>query len=547
MIVKNKKIATFSVLVAFSSAHAQGIPSAGDILRDSRGAIQSPAIPRPTAPSKPAEPVNNPRDSEAALLVRQFEIEGNSVFDGPTLQAQIADLLGRQLTMPEMQSAADRLTLFYRSKGYHAVALLPAQSLQGGVLRILVVEARLGRIRVEPAAASDRVPLALAQAMLERGQVTGELLQLSRLDQSNLILSDVPGVKAETALKQGDGPGQTDVFSVVSALPVWTGNATLDFNDARTTGRSKASLGLAASNALGLGEQTTLALQKTEGKQFALLGYSHPLHPSGTRLSFSSGTLRYHLLNGSQVTGDAKTWAMQLNQPWIRSEPVNLNWLASYNFSDANTRDSAGDSRSQVSSFVMGVSGNWQDEWAGGGFSSWGGQWIAGHEDKSGTSVLNRAFQKWTFNAWRMQRLGVMSQLSLSLNGQWTHDALPAGETLSLGGVNGVRAYPSFEGNGDKGWVGAIEYRHDLSQGALLKVFYDHGRIYRPSASNGPVQYELKGAGAGGDLNVSKALQLRAVLAWRIGRNPYPAPNSGLDADGSLRRPQFWLNAVYTF
>ncbi len=537
-------VAGFGVLFS-QVALSQSLPSTGEILRDSRSAVQP--VPAPQAPALPA-PIATPLPAPTGptFRVQHFEIEGNTVFGAQVLSTQLADLTGKSLGMAELQSAADRLTLYYRQRGYHAVALLPEQSLQDGVLRIVIVEARLGQLQVEKAPGSTPVPLTLANAILARGQQADQLLQLGQLDQANLILSDVPGIKSETALRQGAGPGQTDVYAVVSALPVWAGNLSLDMNDARTTGRTKAGMGLAASNALGWGEQTTLALQKTEGKTFALLGYSHPLHPSGTRAALSLGQLKYRLVNGSQVEGDANTWSLSISQPWIRSEGYNLSSTLTYNASDSNTY-SATDTRSQVGTSTLGLQGNWLDALGGASFNSWGLQWATGKEDKTelSTHTVN-AFRKWIYNALRMQRVSPLGTLSLSFNGQWTGHALPSSETFSLGGGNAVRAYPAFEGNGDRGWVGALEYRHDLSNGHVLKAFYDHGRIHRLTDTTGPARYALKGAGLGWDATVHKNLQIKSAVAWRLGSNPYPSTN-GQDADGSLRRPQFWLNAVHTF
>lgn len=532
-------------VVLSQAALSQSLPSAGDILRDSRTAAQP--VPAPQAPALPASAVSPlPVPAGPTLLVQRFELEGHTVFDTQILSAQLADLVGQALGMAELQAAADRLTLFYRTQGYHAVAVLPEQSLQDGIVRIRVVEARLGRLHVEQALGSAPVPLALAKNTLARGQQEGQLLQLGQLDQSNLILSDLPGIKSETALRQGAGPGQTDVYAVVSALPVWAGNVSLDTNDARTTGRAKAGAGLAASNAMGWGEQTTLALQKTEGKTFALLGYSHPLHASGTRAALSLGQLKYRLVNGSQVEGDANTWSLSISQPWIRSEGYNLSSALAYNASDSNTR-SATDSRSQVGTTTLGLNGNWLDALGGASFNSWGLQWAAGKEDKTeSTAHTNNRFRKWVYNALRMQRVSPLGTLSLSVNGQWAGSALPSSETFSLGGASAVRAYPAFEGNGDRGWVGVLEYRHDLSAGHVLKAFYDHGRIHRLAATSGPAQYALKGVGLGWDATVHKSLQIKTAVAWRLGNNPYPSTN-GQDADGSLRRPQLWLNAVHTF
>lgn len=479
--------------------------------------------------------------------MQRFEIQGNTVFDAALLQEQLADLTGRTLSMPEIQAAADRLTLFYRSRGYHAVALVPEQPLQGGVVRIVVVEARLGQIKVEAGSGAARVPLSLARSMLESGQRPGELLDLKALDRANLILADVPGVKVESALRPGAGPGQTDVVSVVSALPAWSGTFTLDTNDARTTGRARAALGLSGANVMGLGEQFNLAVQKTEGKEFALLSYSHALHASGTRGAITLSDLRYRLVNGSQVRGSAQSWSATVTHPWARSDVANMSSSLAWNYADSTTQDATGDSRSRVGTGSVGLNGNWLDGWAGGGFSAWSLQWSAGSEERTGVIVQDRSFNKWTFSAWRMQRIGRTGNVSASINGQWAEDALPGGETLSLGGATGVRAYPAFEGNGDRGAVVSVEYRLDAAAGHVVKAFYDHGLIHRLAAASGPARYGLKGVGAGWEASLGRNLQIKTALAWRIGRNPFPAPASGLDADGSLRRPQVWASAVYSF
>jgi hemolysin activation/secretion protein len=544
--VKHKNYFPIAIAYFFlNAASSQSLPSAGDILRESRSAAQpvavEPAPALPTAGASQPSLVTGP-----TLRVQRFEVEGNSVVDAHTLNAQLADLVGQELGLAQLQAAADRLTLYYRSRGFHAVALLPEQSLQDGVLRIVVVEAKLGQLRVEKVQGSAPVPLGLAQAMIAHGQQPGQLLLLGQLDQANLLLSDVPGIKSDTSLQQGAESGQTDVYTVVSALPVWAGNASLDANDARTTGRAKASLALAASNALGWGEQSTLALQKTEGKTFALLGYSHPVHASGTRASMSMGQLKYRLVNGSQAEGDANTWSLSISQPWIRSEGYNLSSTLAYNASDSNTR-SATDSRSQVGTSTLGLNGNWLDALGGSSFNSWGLQWATGKEDKTELAThTSHAFRKWVYNALRMQRVSPLGTLSLSVNGQWAGSSLPSSETFSLGGASAVRAYPAFEGNGDRGWVGVLEYRHDLSAGHVLKAFYDHGRIHRLAAASGPAQYALKGVGLGWDATVNKTMLIKSAVAWRLGNNPNPLPNKN-DFDGSLRRPQLWLNAVHTF
>jgi hemolysin activation/secretion protein len=144
----------------------------------------------------------------------------------------------------------------------------------------------------------------------------------------------------------------------------------------------------------------------------------------------------------------------------------------------------------------------------------------------------------------RLQSFSDAMQLWVSVAGQQASKNLDSSEKFSLGGVNGVRAYPQSEATGDEGYRATVELRRTLAANLQGTLFYDFGSVrinknpFGPAAAN-----ERNLAGAGFGLNASvAAVQLRASLAWRTnGGSPTSIPVS------AARRPTFWLQAALPF
>ena len=135
-------------------------------------------------------------------------------------------------------------------------------------------------------------------------------------------------------------------------------------------------------------------------------------------------------------------------------------------------------------------------------------------------------------------------QLAVSVNGQQANKNLDSSEKFSLGGVNGVRAYPQGEATGDEGYKATIELRRTLTTNLQGTLFYDYGSIRvnkNPFGPAAPNNRSLAGAGFGVIADLA-AVQLRASVAWRTkGGAPTSIPAS------AERRPTLWLQASVPF
>jgi hemolysin activation/secretion protein len=148
---------------------------------------------------------NKPRStSTAAFYVRRIDIAGNTVLSTESLHALVASGEGRNLTLNDLDDLADRITQAYRAKGYPLdSAYVPQQTVQDGVVRIAVIEARYGKVTLQNNSAVANYPLNATLSPLQSGQPVTDYT----LERSLLLLTDIPGALVRTALHGHAGSG----------------------------------------------------------------------------------------------------------------------------------------------------------------------------------------------------------------------------------------------------------------------------------------------------------------------------------------------------
>lgn len=81
-------------------------------------------------------------DTGARIQVRKFELNRTALIPEDELQTLLSNLVGQELDFSQLRSAASRITEHYRSKGFVARAVLPVQTLDFGLVKIVVLESR---------------------------------------------------------------------------------------------------------------------------------------------------------------------------------------------------------------------------------------------------------------------------------------------------------------------------------------------------------------------------------------------------------------------
>ncbi|WP_158905915.1 ShlB/FhaC/HecB family hemolysin secretion/activation protein [Burkholderia sp. L27(2015)] len=484
------------------------------------------------------QPPSSALPASIAIRIEHIEIVGNSKIDAPTLHALVTDAEGRDLNLTQIGELAARITAYYRAHGFPlARAIIPAQTMQAGVVRIEVIEARYGKITLNN---RSRVSDRLLQATLDK-LYSGEVVSQDELNRCLLLLADIPGLAIDATMKTGGQAGTSDLQVNARSTPMATGSVTVDNGGDAYTGRTRVGANANVFDLLHQGDVLSVnGLTAGNGLTYGRLSYDALLNGNGTRLGGAYSTLDYRLkgaLSALDATGSAQVASLWLKQPLIRSLGLNLYGQLEYDHLQLNDNIQAVGIQNDrhLDNLTGSVSGNVRDGMLAGAVTAWNVGWTYGHVgfNDAATQAIDAVtthtqgdFSKLGVNLVRFQSLGDYDALYFNLNGQWASGNLDASQQLVVGGPNSVRAYDNGIISGDVGYTLTSEYRHTLAQswhGQWQAIaFFDaaHLEVNRATFSTGANTANLAGAGIG--LNWSGPDQLAASfsLAVPVGATP---------------------------
>lgn len=544
-------------------------PGAGSILRETDPSQRNTPPPLDALSPQSRERAQTPAPG-ARVKVSAVHITGATRYSESELQQLLSDIVGHEVSYPELRRAADRITQHYRADGWFARAYLPEQSLENGTLTIAVVEAKLGDVRVEAPSGRAHVREKFVRDMLMARQDDPNAVAIDALERATLLIEDLPGISAKVLLAPGADAGETNILAEVNNTRRLRTQLTADNNGIQSTGRGRLTGRVMLESPLGRGDELVALLNYSEGTRFSRLSYDIPLGADGWRIRPAASVFDYELRENFAALdahGHAATWEIMAVYPWVRSNRLNVQVATGYvhrhyeNFAlDLQT------SSPLVRAFQGALSVDRFDSLGGGGIMQYGLQLTRGTLElarnstdfalDASTARSDGGYLKLDWNIARLQRLGNRDQLLLKLVGQSASANLGSSESFSLGGATGVRAYPELEASGDQGWIASGEWFHSLARNWRYSLFYDYGSITQhkntwtdwnaghPTLRN---HYALQGAGMSIGWSTSTGFSLRGSMATRTAKNPARHPETGADGDGSEREPQFWLATGWQF
>ena len=530
----------------------------------SGGALQvppAPIAPRPqpeiriqpqTAPALPDAP-------QARIVVTTLRVQGATAFAEADLLAIAQFTPGAELSLPDLQRMADRITDHYRRQGFFvAQAYLPAQEIRDGAVTIAVSEGRLGQVVLHN---ESRVPDSAARSALA-GLASGDLITTDAFESRLLLLSDLPGVSVRSTLVAGASPGTSDLVVDILPGPAVSGSIDADNAGNRYTGEYRLGATLNVNNPLGLGDVASLRLL-TSGKGLQYARISYQVQAGRGQVGVAYSHLHYELgreFASLGAHGTAQIASVYGRYPVVRTRNDNLYLQLAFDAKQFDDRiDVIPAATERHSGVLMGsVFGDHRDNLGGGGADSYFVTWSVGRldietpaaraQDALGARTQG-SFQKLAFSAMRLQRLGRGPfSLYAGVSGQLASKNLDVSEKMSVGGMNGVRAYPEGEAYADQGYLATVEARMDLPPlpapmpGRMqLIAFADSSTVTlnRNPWAAGDNHRTLSGAGVGVNWADPGNFLVRAFYARKLGSEP---ATSAPDKSG-----RFWLQLVKFF
>ncbi len=466
-------LASILMLLGLTPLGAQAAPpDAGNILQDNLR--ETPY--QPQAPSVPLDLKGTPLEShkKGGMQVRitRIELSGHSVFDEATLQAVVADALNIEQDMAGLKAIANRLTRYYRERGYpFAHAILPQQTVSNGVLKITLFEGRYGQVR-----ASGDDPLAApTQPWLDALQ-TGEVIATGPLERSILLLRDLPGINITPVISPGEVVGTGDLDVEVNPGKKLRTTLGVDNHGSKSSGRGRVHAAMQANRMLTLGDELSVtALYSEEDLWLGRVAYAMPLGHNGLRGEIAYARTEYNLGEPfAGFTGTADIRRAQLSYPLIRSQQTNLSALLTYRHKKLD--DQLNDTSYQKRESDSGSLGMQFDQRSDSGTHYGEVSLTSGHISNNAEGATEGSFNYLNLNLSRLQNLPGKFSFLGNLQLQWADTSLDSSESKSLGGANGVRAYPQGEISGSRVWLISTEVRYQVSATLAPYLFFDHGQ-----------------------------------------------------------------------
>jgi hemolysin activation/secretion protein len=485
----------------------------------------------------------------------------------------VREFIGKTLDFNGLNDAAGRVQRYYRERGYFlAVAYLPQQAIQGGIVEIAVLEGRLGAVilQTDP---KMKLRQSFARGILDAHLKPGDLITENALERPLLLLRDLPDVEVTSELAPSKAQiGAADLTVKLSEnRRLVSGFAEIDNHGNRFTGEYRFGLNLNAGNLSGFGDLLSFRGFISSGSlmKFGRLSYVVPVGPYGTRLGASVTGFDYELgkeFEALQANGEGQVYTLYGLHPFLRTRNANLFVQAGLEHKNLEDRiDSVGTvEERKINSAKLGVVGDFRDRLLSGGLNSYSATITGGDLDISPAAVeaadaatgtgpkTAGSFSKLNVDLRRLQRLSDNFSLLIAYSGQLASKNLTAAEKMSLGGPNGVRAYPVGEAPGDSGHLGTVELRfivpgfQAFGGDLTLSTFIDHGQVDTledPPAAD-PTRNRNKRSITGAGLGVSLGREGNFLVRAHVAS---PVDNETPISDTKDRDPRVWVQAVKWF
>ena len=494
-------------------------------------------------PSTPPAPLIRPRTDTPSRLRAQVQVSAitfgeTSLYTKAELQAIAQPYLKPRMSLAEIQEIAQHITERMRSDGYLlASAILPAQKVNEGVVRIDILEGKLESVRFS---GNGRYSEAFLKPYLD--PLTGApALTTAGLERGLLLLNELPGASARGTLSPGGNRGGASLDVEVGETR-YKAAAGVNNYGSRELGRVRSDLALDIYNPLRLGDHANLRLINSSGGLLGLgrIAYDLALAP-GWRASFAVARVDYRVggaLSALELAGNSLTRDANLSYALVRTRTINLTWVAGVR--DVRTDQRALGQSLGGANVRVGYTSLTGYTSYGGGITSGIATFASNGKSEPGPGTAGNGVRlKSEFDITHARPLPGDFEISQRVALALSPDTLPDTEKFSIGGPDSVRAFPIAQLRGDQGLLSVTELRRRFKVAgaqAYIGVFFDHGIVQVRQPGLPASRDSLSGAGITLGATHDK-LRLKLDLARQ----------SGSDSAADGRRNRLWISATWLF
>lgn len=483
------------------------------------------------------------------FVLKGVAFDGNKTFSTEKLNSFAQPLIGKTVNYEEITKLAANITEAYKAEGYiTSLAYIAPQNIQNGILKITVLEGKVGDIKVKGnkwTKESYYKDIVFNQNDIKQG----EIFNINNLKESMVDINGNSYLKGKVYIDKGSAQGTTDLnLDIKDRVPLGF-NVGWDNQGRDLIGVQRAVIGVTDYNVTGFGDTLGANVTLADGTTGVGTNYLAPINKHGTRLqlgySYSDVELG-GIYKPAKIEGSSSFYQIGVLHPIFKNDRFNITTDMGFDFRASDTTALNNISLNKYQTRVLRNGLNLEE-------NDSTGRWISrlqtnfgvpilGGQSSNSHSLADSSFFKFNANLIRVQYLPKNFTGIARGSAQFASQALYGSENLQLGGQYTVRGFENGVLLGDDGFCFSLEARHpvpylkdfnlpywkDKTVRVPLKnrvhyaAFYDFGfaKLIHQGLNTNYTNY-IQALGVGLRINVTKALTANLDFGFPLGKDRY--------------------------
>ena len=575
---KRKFLISLFTLLLFASKTANSVPDAGSLLKGEEDIKSYKKIPRsfPKIDKPKIKKIEPKTDYKSLIFVKEFRFIGKiKKFKISKLESLLKSYLNKKLSFSQINEAAELVQEFYLVNDFFlAKVSLPEQEVKNGVIYLKINEGKLdskepyllktNNLRLYKDILTNYLDNALSGGITKNG-----------LERAILNINDLPGIKAVSTIEPGNDKETSKIVLNVVEDELVKGSVTIDNHGNRYTAKQRNTFKFDVNNPSKMGDKLSITKTFNDGTHFdfSQFDYEIPIGQSGLKAFASASRLEFEIgkeLKTNPISiGNADTYEIGFKYPIQRTNNQSVYLRSSFEKKEIfNETTGVITNDKIIENTKLGLDFEGKNIFQPNSVSGVSISGIFGELDlsKINSDYLNDQktsgpkthgdFNKAVLDFYHIHKFTEKINFKYYGSLQYASKNLDSSEKFSLGGVSGVRAYPSGEASGDEGHKLSFEIQYDLTKpkmdfDLIGTLFYDYGKIrqYKNSSNitlTTPNEYSLSGWGVSFDLIANEKVKLNFGWSEVLGDNSGKSA-TGNNSDGRSGSSRAWFQVIFRF
>lgn len=510
---------------------------------------------------RPIKQIEEKKD-EITFYLQDFQFLGNEILSSEILKNQLSFMLYQNHTFSTLKEALRILQTFYIDKGYIAKIYFPKQKLENGIVKIEIIEAKMGEIN-KTSTSSSKISQEELKEYFNSKIKKGEIFNSKDFAKAIRELNKIKALNLTSSIKQSEIKDSIDVDLKADLISKYQFSTNFDNYGSKSLGVIQNYSKVTVNDISNYGKHDSLdfGIMSSKYSKMGLLAYEIPIGFNGTKLGLTISKLEYELageFKSLDVEGNSLTKKIDFTYPFDILDEASTQFVLSHNFRDSISTtlgEETSNKEFEVSTFAFQFSN--KDNFFNSAINSFeisisNGKLDLNNETEKNSDFISGKtdgeFNKLNIFYSREEEITDKLEFQFDFTAQKAFDNLDAGEKLSLGGPNSIKAYSSSVISGDDGYFYNCSLKYLLTKTFQSSIFYDYGHIKRNyndwEVNNSlPNSLSIDSIGIGLSYLDENGFSGKIQIARKLDLNEFVDSNNS-EEDGKYR---IWITTRYMF